>query len=77
MICVRNALVDATAISGPAYVYRTASDSRGIVEPTVLQIASVLAPCALACRRAMRVSIVSPDCEMAMTSESGPTIGSR
>ena len=77
MIWARNALVEATAISGPAWVYSTASDSRGIVEPWVLQIASTLAPCSRACRTAMRVSIVSPDCEMATTSVRGPTTGSR
>ena len=48
MIWVRKAFVDATATSGPAYVYSAASDSRGIVEPTVLQMARVVAPCSLA-----------------------------
>ena len=37
---VRNVLVAATPISGPACVYNTASDSRGMVDPTVLQMAS-------------------------------------
>ncbi|CAB5148487.1 unannotated protein [freshwater metagenome] len=46
--CVANALVDATAISGPAWVYKTASDSRGIVEPFVLQTENIVAPFALA-----------------------------
>ena len=35
-----------------------------MVEPWVLQIATTLAPCSRACRTAMSVSIVSPDCEM-------------
>lgn len=58
-------------------VYSTASDSRGIVEPLVLQMASTLEPCSRACRSAIRVSMVSPDCEMAMTSEREPRMGSR
>ncbi len=69
--------MDATATSGPACVYSTASDSRGIVEPFVLQMASTLAPCSRACRSAISVSMVSPDCEMAMTSVRGSRIGSR
>ena len=76
-ICARNAFVDATAISGPACVYRTASDSRGIDEPFVLQIASVRAPCSFAYRSAMSVSIVSPDCEIVTINVVGVTIGSR
>ena len=48
MICVNKAFVDATAISGPAWVYNTASDSRGIVELLVLQIANTLPPAAFA-----------------------------
>ena len=39
------AFVDATAISGPAWVSRTASDSREIVEPGVLTTATTFAPC--------------------------------
>ena len=42
--CVAKALVDATAISGPACVYRTSSDSRPIVEPFVLQTERIVAP---------------------------------
>ena len=77
MIWARNALVDATAISGPAWVYSTASDSRGIVEPLVLQTASTLAPCSRAWRTAMIVSIVSPDWEIATTRVFSFTTGSR
>ena len=77
MTCATKALVEATAISGPAWVYSTASDSRGIVAPCVLQIANTRDPCSRAWRRAIRVSIVSPDCEMATTSVRGVRIGSR
>ncbi len=58
-------------------MYSTASDSRGIVEPLVLQIASTLDPCSRACRSAIRVSMVSPDWEMAITSDRPSRIGSR
>ena len=77
MICATNAFVEATATSGPACVYSTASDSRGIDAPCVLQIASTLDPCSRAWRNAMSVSIVSPDCEIATTSVRGVRIGSR
>ena len=77
MICVNKAFVDATAISGPAWVYKTASDSRGIVELFVLQIANTLPPAAFACRTAIKVSIVSPDWEIAIIKVLGSIIGSR
>ena len=70
-------MVEATATSGPACVYSTASDSRGIVEPLVLQMASTLAPCSRACRSAIRVSMVSPDWEIAITRVRWSRIGSR
>ena len=41
----------------------------------MLQIASVRAPCAFAWRSAISVSIVSPDCEIAMTRVSGSDDG--
>ncbi len=69
--------MDATATSGPACVYSTASDSRGMVDPLVLQMASTLEPCSRACRSAISVSMVSPDWEMAMTSDRESRIGSR
>lgn len=69
--------MEATATSGPACVYNTASDSRGIVEPFVLQTARTFAPCSRACRSAISVSMVSPDCEMAITSVRASRIGSR
>ena len=43
----------------------------------MLQIASTLAFCALACRTASSVSAVSPDCEMATTSVLRSKTGSR
>jgi len=58
-------------------VYSTASDSRGMVDPYVLQMASTFAPCSRACRTAMIVSIVSPDWEIATTSVFSLTTGSR
>ena len=61
MTWARKVLVAATPISGPACVYRTASDSRGIWEPFVLQTASTLARCRRAWRTASSVSAVSPD----------------
>jgi hypothetical protein len=72
-----NAFVDATPISGPAWVISVPAASRVIMEPTTLQIASVFEPLLLASRCAARVSAVSPDCEMTMVSVSDLTIGSR
>jgi hypothetical protein len=48
-----------------------------MVEPLVLQIASTRAFCSLAWRSAIRVSIVSPDCEIATTSVERSSTGSR
>ena len=45
--------------------------------PFVLQIASTRAFCARACRSAIKVSIVSPDWEMAMTKVDRSSTGSR
>ena len=77
MIWATNALVEATATSGPAWVYSTASDSRGIVEPWVLQIDSVRAPCSRAYLTAIRVSMVSPDWLTETTRVRGVSTGSR
>ena len=55
----------------------TASDSRGMVAPLVLQIATTLACCSRACRIAIRVSAVSPDWEMVTTRVVGSMMGSR
>ena len=69
--------MEATAISGPACVYRQASDSRGMDEPLVLQIAITFAPCSRAWRTAMSVSMVSPDWDRATTRVFSFTMGSR
>ena len=48
-----------------------------MVDPTVLHIANAREPCSRAYRNAISVSIVSPDCEIAMVSIRESTIGSR
>ena len=48
-----------------------------MVEPLALQMASTRACCSLACRIAIRVSMVSPDCEMTTTSVDRSSTGSR
>lgn len=48
-----------------------ASDSRGIDATCVLQIDSTMDPCSRTWRRAISVSIVSPDCDIATTSVHG------
>ena len=70
------ALVVATAISGPAQVYSTTSDSRAMEEPTTLTMASTLAPRRLASRMAAMVSRVSPDWLMTTTRVCSSTMGS-
>ena len=45
-----------------------ASDSHGIDATCVLQIDSTMDPCSRTWRRAISVSIVSPDCDIATTS---------
>ena len=70
-------LVEATPISGPAWVYRAPSQVRAMAESTTLQMASVRAPRRLASLMAARVSAVSPLWEIATTRSSGPTTGSR
>ena len=69
------ALVEATPISGPAWVRMVPLASRVIIEPTTLQIASVFEPFCLASRWAASVSAVSPDWLMQMTSVRSSTIG--
>ena len=60
--CEVNALVDATPISGPAFVMIAKSDSRTKDEPGTLQIDRLAVnPISLALRRAAKVSAVSPD----------------
>ncbi len=68
MTWVTNVLEAATAISGPAWRNRTASDSRVIAEPTVLVTAMTGQPRSRAMRTGAIVSAVSPDCVTAMIS---------
>ena len=70
-------LVEATPISGPAWMYRIPCASRARALPTTLQTATTAAPLALAACTAPSVSAVSPDWESATTRVSGPTSGSR
>ena len=72
----RYALVEATAISGPARVYRMSSASRLNVEPTTLVNARSRDPRFLARRAAASVSAVSPDWLIATVSVPGFTNGS-
>ena len=74
-ICVVNALVDATPISGPARVSSTRSDSRTSELSGTLHIGQRRQVARLLARRsAASVSAVSPDCEMVTNSEfSGTT----
>ena len=69
--------MEATPISGPAWMYTPPSDSRAIVDPTTLQIPRTRAPFRLASRIAASVSAVSPDWLIAMTSVPGGRIGFR
>ena len=66
--CEVNVLVAATPISSPARVNSTESHSRVICDPITLVIASTWAPRDLASFIAASVSIVSPDCAIAITS---------
>ncbi len=75
VICAVKALVEATPISGPACVYDPLSVSRDMLDPTTLQTPNTWAPCSFASRMAAKVSAVSPDCEMAMTTSSGRMMG--
>src|SRR5215467_10800374 len=65
-ICVENALVEATAISGPAWVSKKPPDSRTIVLDATLVKATVGAAIEFIKRIASRVSAVSPDWEIAI-----------
>ena len=70
-------MVVATAISGPAQVYSTASASRAMELPTTLTMPSVRTPRALHSRRAARLSAVSPLWLMMMARASSSSTGSR
>ena len=69
--------MDATPISGPACMYSVPVASRESAEPTTLVMARIGQPFCRAALTAPIVSAVSPDCETAMTSVSGPMIASR
>ena len=56
--------MEATPISGPAFTCTPQSVSLEIEDPTVFVIPTVSAPRFLQYLRAIRVSAVSPDCEM-------------
>ena len=61
VIWVVKAFVEATPISGPAWVYAPACVSRAIDEPTTLHTPKTKAPRLFAILIAARVSAVSPD----------------
>jgi hypothetical protein len=65
-----NAFVEATPISGPAWVYDPACVALAMDDPTTLQTPMMVAPFDFASSMAARVSAVSPDCEMAITTSS-------
>ena len=67
VIWVVNALVEATPISGPAWVYAPEWVSLEIEDPTTLQTPKTNAPFFLASFIAAKVSAVSPDWEIAIT----------
>ena len=71
------ALVEATPISGPAWVGHRMSASRAMEEWWALTTAAVASPLALHQRSAARVSAVSPDWLIASASVPGVTAGSR
>ena len=62
-----NAFVDATPISGPAWVYVPPEVVLVIEDPTTLQIPKVRAPFSFANSKAAKVSAVSPDWDIAIT----------
>ena len=71
------AFVEATPISGPAWVRSEPAASRVSIEPWTLQIARPRAPFDFASRKAARVSAVSPLWLIATAIVPGPTIGVR
>ena len=64
-------MVEATPISGPARIGKTASDSRAMVDSRVLTTAPIFRPFSLQYRSEASVSAVSPDCEMKSAAEAG------
>ena len=70
--CVVKAFVEATPISGPAFVIKCAPVSFTIELVSTLQMERVMfIPCSLADCNAASVSAVSPDCEITTTKVSG------
>ena len=65
-----NAFVEATPISGPAKVNIFSSDNLEILLSKTLTIEIVFSPFFLASSRPARVSRVSPDCEINITTSS-------
>ena len=68
--------MEATPISGPAWVYIPESVSLEIDDPTTLQIPKINAPLSFASLRAAIVSAVSPDWDMGMMTSSFSMMGS-
>ncbi|MNT07923.1 hypothetical protein D3C72_1426460 [compost metagenome] len=71
------ALVEATPISGPAWVGHRTSASRAMDEVWTLTTAAVFNPCALHQVRLARVSAVSPDWLTATATVPGVRAGER
>jgi hypothetical protein len=71
------ALVEATPISGPAWVDRSRSTSRAIELVGTLMMPAVVTPFAFMCRSAASVSAVSPDWLTTTPSVFGSRTGSR
>ena len=75
-ICAVYALVEATAISGPASVWIYISAWRAMAEYFTFTTASVFAPFCLASSMPALVSAVSPLWETTITRSPSPTMGS-
>ena len=75
--CPVKALVEATPISGPTWMYAPESVARAMDEPTTLQMPKTNAPALRASSTAASVSAVSPDCDTAITMSSALMIGLR
>ena len=61
--CPKNAFVDATPISGPAWIGKTQSEFLAIVLSTTFTIEHVFTLFFLQISKAAAVSAVSPDCD--------------
>jgi len=71
------ALVEATPISGPAWVGKTTSEARAIELSGMLTIEAMRWPSARACWSAASVSMVSPDCDTKSAAPPGDRTGRR